>query len=127
MSSFAPNTTPVDQDDSDFEDEGWKSSARVAQQFEATASINVKKDATGSAVNAVHARLLAAHEAMGEAAKVRIRYYDREGLEDARIVTCLVTWEWDGEGTEDLGSASLTFTGCGAPVSEANPNAPVGP
>jgi hypothetical protein len=123
LQAFNPTQEATDADDSDFEDLGYKSSARVAQQFTGTATILFKKSADGTAVNPVHLALKQASEAMGEAAKVRIRYYDRDGLEQAYIWTVLVTWELDGEGTEDLGTASLTMTGCGAPTREANPAA----
>ncbi|MGW0933273.1 phage tail tube protein, partial [Streptomyces sp. NPDC002644] len=121
MQSFNKSTTPTDQDDSDFEDGGWKSSARTAQQWTASATVLVKKDSTGAALDPVHAKLQAAGRALGEAAKVKVRVSDREGLEDPEIVTVLVTWEASGEGVEDLGTADLTLTGCGAPTVEATP------
>jgi hypothetical protein len=127
LQSFTKSTTPTDQDDSDFEDGGWKSSARTAQQWTASATLLLKKNAAGDAIDPVHAKLQAAGRALGEAAKVRVRVYDREGLEDAEVVTVLVTWEASGSGTEDLGTADVTLTGCGAPVFEDNPNAPVTP
>lgn len=125
LQAFNPVITPTDADDSDFEDEGYGSSERVKQVFEGTATILCKLDATGTALDAVHLKLKQASEAMGAASHIRIRYYDRGGIEQAYIWNTLVTWEPDGEGTEDLATVGLTFAGRGKPTREANPNAGV--
>jgi hypothetical protein len=79
---------------------------------------------TTKAFNAAQEQLRLAAENFGDAGKVHVRWYDREGRDEAYEGYALVQWEQDGTATDDLDSVKVTLTGKGKRTKITNPLAP---
>ncbi|MCX4672406.1 hypothetical protein OG453_38105 [Streptomyces sp. NBC_01381] len=76
--------------------------------------------------NAAQEKLRLASESFGVASRVHVRYYDREGRDEAYEGRALVTWEPDGGAADDLDTVKVTLTGKGPRKKITNPAAPAG-
>lgn len=106
---FKPNVAPTDQDDFDYDSDGWKGVTRTMRAWSLEIKLSRKQDDGTFVLNTVHEALRAASNAMGAASVVHIRWYDRNGNDEAYEGHAVVTWAPDGGDAEQLDRATVTF------------------
>ncbi|MFF4751829.1 phage tail tube protein [Streptomyces sp. NPDC001270] len=126
INDFAPKVDPTQQDNTTYDDEGWADNTvtQLAWSIELTMLHRCHPDT--KAFNAAQEALRMAAEQFGDGAKVHVRWYDRDGRDEAYEGYALVTWEQDGTATDDLDSVTVTLTGKGKRTKITNPLAPTG-
>ncbi|GAB3224117.1 hypothetical protein GCM10027447_12400 [Glycomyces halotolerans] len=111
LQEFTPTVSPTDQEDNDYESDGWGGSTRTMRVWGIEANISHRKDSSTHVENAVQKALRLASMAIGtDEGVVHQRWFDRNGSEEAYEGYGLITWEPDGGGTADLERVSLTVT-----------------
>jgi hypothetical protein len=105
---FNPAVTPTDQDDFDYDTDGWKGSTRTMRMWGLEAKISYKQDDATFVANATHTFLRAASNAIGASGVVHMRWYDRNGADEAYEGHGLITWAPDGGDAEQLNQVSIT-------------------
>ena len=120
LTDFKPGISPQMQDDSDYETDGWASSEKTAQGWKIEATILLKDDGSGT-FNAGVEKMRTAAIQFGDASRVEVRYFDKDGKAEAYQGTALVEWERASTGNTDLDGAKVTLTGRGALTAITNP------
>ncbi|MEU3710487.1 phage tail tube protein [Streptomyces catenulae] len=123
ITEFTTKIEPTQQDVSTYDTEGWVEQAvtMLAWSIEVTIAHRAHPD-TGE-FNAAQEALRRASMRFGSESYVRVRYYDRNGANDAYEGTALVTWEPDGGGPDEIDSVKITLTGSGRLSGICNPAA----
>ncbi|MFF0894740.1 phage tail tube protein [Streptomyces sp. NPDC003278] len=121
INDFAPKVDQTQQPSTTYEDDGWadQTPTEYAWSIEATMLHRCHPDT--KAFNPAQLKLRKAAEAFGAGASVHVRWYDREGRDDAYEGRALVQWERDGTATDDLESIKVTLTGKGKRTPIENP------
>ncbi|THV26010.1 phage tail tube protein [Glycomyces paridis] len=111
LQEFTPNIEPTDQEDNDYESDGWGGSTRTMLVWGLEANLSHRKDTVTHVENTVHAFLRLASMAI-EAADgvVHMRWFDKLGSVEAYEGYGLITWAPDGGGMADLERVSVTVT-----------------
>lgn len=120
LTDFKPTISPTMQDDSDYETDGWASSEKTAQGWGIEATILLKDDGSGLFNAGVEKMRLAADQ-FGDASRVEVRWFDKDGRPEAYQGTGIVEWERSATGNTDLDGAKVTITGRGARTAITNP------
>lgn len=108
LQEFAAPITPTDQEDNDYDNDGWLGDTRTARKWAINAKISYRKDTATSVANAVHEQLrIAASKIDPEEGVVHMRWFDKFGGVQAHEGYGLVTWTPDGGGTVDLERITL--------------------
>jgi hypothetical protein len=123
MTDFKPAVTPTLQESSDYDSDGWVGQEKTMQAWAIEATVLRKKDAAGAFPPAQETIRLA-EDQFGEDARVHVRWYDRDGGDEAYEGVALVQWARANSGVADLDAATITLTGDGARTLIANPLAP---
>lgn len=111
LQEFTPSTEPTDQEDNDYESNGWGGSTRTMLVWGLEANISHRKDTVTHVENAVHAFLRLASTAIDTTAGVvHMRWFDKNGSVEAYEGYGLITWAPDGGGMADLERVSITVT-----------------
>lgn len=111
LQNFTPTITPTDQEDNDYENDGWGGSTRTMNVWGVAANLSHRKDTATHAENTVHAALrLASMEIDPEEGVVHMRWFDKLGSVEAYEGYGLITWAPDGGATADLERVSVTVT-----------------
>jgi hypothetical protein len=111
LQEFTPNIEPTDQEDNDYESDGWGGSTRTMLVWGLEANISHRKDNATHVENEVHAKLrLAAKEIDTTTGVVQMRWFDKNGSVEAYEGYGLITWAPDGGGMADLERVSITVT-----------------
>lgn len=109
LQEFTPSVTPTDQEDNDYENDGWGGSTRTMRVWGIEGNISYRKDTVTHVPNAAHEHLrLAASAVDPEDAVVHTRWFDKLGGTEAHEGYGLITWAPDGGGTADLERVSIT-------------------
>ncbi|GGO54106.1 phage tail tube protein [Streptomyces lasiicapitis] len=124
VQEFAPEVEPTQQKSTTYDDEGWADSTVTELAWSIEAKVAHRCHPTTRAFNAAQEKLRLAGENFGSASRVHVRYYDREGRDEAYEGYALVTWEPDGGAADDLDTVKVTLTGKGPRKKIANPVAP---
>lgn len=120
MTDFKPKIAPKMTDDSDYETDGWDSSEKTSQGWSVEATVLLKDDGSGT-FNAGVDKMRQASYAFGDASRVEVRWFDKDGKPEAFQGTGIVEWERASTGNTDLDGAKVTVTGRGALTQIANP------
>lgn len=111
LQEFTPNIEPTDQEDNDYESDGWGGSTRTMLVWGLEANISHRKDTATHVENSVHAFLRLASMAIDAAdGVVHMRWFDKNGSLEAYEGFGLVTWAPDGGTMADLERVSITVT-----------------
>lgn len=126
IQEFDPKVDPTQQDATTYDDDGWtdQTVTQLAWSLELTMLRRCHPDT--KAFNAAQERLRQASEQFGDGSRVHVRWYDKEGRDEAYEGYALVSWERDGTATDDLESINVTLTGKGKRTPIANPLAATG-
>lgn len=120
VTDFLPKVDPTLQESSDYDSDGWVSQEKTMQAWTAEITVLRKKNASGEFYAAQEA-LRACEDQFGDAARAEIRWYDRDGGDEAYQGTGIVKWERANSAVVDLDAANITITGDGARTEIANP------
>ncbi|MFF9261996.1 phage tail tube protein [Streptomyces longwoodensis] len=126
INDFAPKVDPTTQPDTTYDDDGWGSDAVTELKWSIELTMLRRAHPTTHAFNAAQEKLRTASAEFGDASRVHVRWYDREGRPEAYEGYALVKWERDGTATDDLESIKVTLTGKGKRTAITNPLAPAG-
>jgi hypothetical protein len=111
LQEFTSSTEPTDQEDNDYESDGWGGSTRTMLVWGLEANISHRKDSTTHVENPVHKKLRLASMAIdSEDGVVHQRWFDKLGSDEAYEGFGLITWAPDGGGMADLERVSITVT-----------------
>lgn len=105
-----PTVEPTDQDDFDYDSNGWKGSTRTMRMWDLEFKISYKQDSVTFVANPTHTYLRNASNALGAASVVHVRWYDRNGAAEAYEGFGLVKWTPDGGDAEQLNQVSIAVT-----------------
>ncbi|WP_348541668.1 hypothetical protein, partial [Streptomyces sp. MZ04] len=126
VQEFAPKVEPTQQKSTTYDDEGWADSTVTELAWSIEAKLAHRCHPTTGVFNAAQEKLRLASETFGVASRVHVRYYDREGRDEAYEGYALATWEPDGGAADDLDTVKVTLTGKGPRKKITNPAAPAG-
>lgn len=111
LQNFTPTIAPTDQEDNDYENNGWGGSTRTMNVWGVAANLSHRKDTATHVENTVHAALRLASMAIDpEDGVVHQRWFDKNGSVEAYEGYGLITWTPDGGATADLERVSVTVT-----------------
>ncbi|GAA3330662.1 phage tail tube protein [Curtobacterium citreum] len=114
LNDFNPNINPNLEDASDYDTNGWSSSEVTMQDWTAEAGIFRRK--TAGVYDAGQELVRACVGQFGDAARVGLRWFDRDGGPEAYSGVALVTWKRSNTGVKNLEQATVTFTGTDVPL-----------
>ncbi|MFD7103113.1 phage tail tube protein [Streptomyces celluloflavus] len=123
VTEFTPKVEPTQQDVTTYDAEGWSEQAVTMLAWSVETTIAHRAHPTTGAFNAAQEFLRKASMSFGAASYVTVRYYDRNGADDAQQGTALVTWEPAGGGPDEVDTVKITLTGSGPLAPIANPAA----
>ncbi|MFD3572803.1 phage tail tube protein [Streptomyces sp. NPDC058644] len=126
IQEFAPKVEPTQQKSTTYDDEGWADSTVTELAWSIEAKLAHRCHPETGAFNAAQEKIRLASETFGVASRLHVRYYDREGRDEAYEGRVLVTWEPDGGAADDLDTVKVTLTGKGPRKKITNPAAPAG-
>ncbi|WP_424861398.1 phage tail tube protein [Streptomyces sp. MMS24-I29] len=121
VTEFTPKIEPTQQDVTTYDAEGWSEQAVTMLAWSIETTLAHRAHPTTGVFNAAQEALRKAARSFGAASYVRVRYYDRNGADDAQEGTALVKWEPDGGGPDAVDTVKVTLTGSGPLVEIANP------
>jgi hypothetical protein len=121
INDFAPKVDQTQQKSTTYDDDGWTDQTVTELAWSAEITMLHRCHPTTGEFNAAQEKLRLAAEAFASDAKVHVRWYDKEGRDEAYEGYALVQWERDGTATDDLDSIKVTLTGKGKRVSITNP------
>lgn len=121
ITDFAPKVDQTKQASTTYEDDGWQDNTVTELAWSVEATMTHRCHPTTKAFNAAQEKLRLAAEQFGTGATVHVRWYDRDGRDEAYEGYALVEWEQDGTATDDLDSVKVTLTGKGKRISIDNP------
>lgn len=124
VTEFQPSYEPNLEDSTTYDTDGWTDQDKTAQSWEISLTFNRKASPDSTAYSPVHEALRLASFAYGEDARVRVRYYDRNGLPEAYEGYALVTWAPSGGEATALDQVEVTLTGKGTLTPITNPITP---
>jgi hypothetical protein len=116
--SISPQTAAAD----DYESDGWSASEVVMQSWKVTVKANRK--ATAGVEDAAFALLRARIGQFGDAARIFVRWFRKDGIAEAWSGKAIVEMTPSKTGVADLNEWTIAFTGDGALTPIANPYAP---
>lgn len=110
-------------DDSDYEDDGWGSDFKTGLKWSLVAKVTRKIGINSSSLDPGQEVLMAAHDQFGSDGLVRVRWYDRNGGDEAYEGYANVGWAPDGGPNTALSTGTFTLSGSGKRNKIANPAA----
>lgn len=118
---FQPALNTTTQDDSDYDSGVWGSDAKTQLKWQNTIKLSRKRGA-GYTEDPGQKTLRLAHDQVGTAGTVRVRWYDRNGHgSEAYEGFAMVQWSEDGGATTALNTVSVTLVGQGTRSNITNP------
>ncbi|MCA6093491.1 phage tail protein [Streptomyces sp. SCA3-4] len=129
ITEFAPKIEPTQQDVTTYDAEGWSEQAVTMLAWSVETTIAHRAHPVTGQFNAAQEALRRASMSFGAASYVHVRYYDRNGADDAYEGVGLVTWEPDGGGPDEVDTIKVTITGSGPlkPIVNPAPSTPPKP
>lgn len=110
---FLPKIEGVDQDDSDYDSNGWGSENRTARKWALEIKLRHKLNPETQAENPVQEKVRLAGRSVGFDAVVHVRWYDRNGGPEAEEGYALASWESDGGDQEASDNVTVNLKGRG--------------
>lgn len=121
MREFQPTYTPVIQDDRDYDDEGAPRQVKTAYDWGLTCKFSHRTHPDTGAWNAAQEKLRLASESFGDDSYVEVRWFDRDGRDEAYQGLVLVTWTPDGGDPTATDVVSAALAGHGERERITNP------
>ncbi|MFG7941186.1 hypothetical protein DEH18_33435 [Streptomyces sp. NHF165] len=121
ITEFTPKIEPTQQDTTTYDAEGWSEQTTTMLAWSIEVTLAHRAHPESGKFNAAQETLRKASMRFGDASYVQVRYYDREGRDDAYQGRALVTWEPDGGGPDEVDSIKVTLTGSGPLKEITNP------
>ncbi|WP_203632915.1 phage tail tube protein [Streptomyces halstedii] len=125
ITAFQPKVTPTQQDVTTYDAEGWSEQAVTMLAWSVELTLAHRAHPVTGKFNAAQEALRKAAKMFAADSYVSVRYYDRNGADDAQQGMALVTWEPDGGGPDAVDTVKVTLTGSGPLVEIDNPAADV--
>jgi len=124
MTNLVPTVDATLQDDSDYDSDGWASSAKTMQAWSLEATCGRKKGRITGAYPVTQEKIRMASTEFGGDGTIHVRWYKRlAGDPEAYEGVAQIGWKAAGGGTADLDTATITLTGVGKRHSITNPAA----
>lgn len=125
VQEFTPGKDDNLEDDSDYDSDGWTSQTRTGQSWSLAVKV-ARKQSSGDAGGALEYDpgqevVRAASDKFGIEGTVHVRWYNRNGGDEAYQGRAMAGFADDGGSTTALSTASLTLTGTGAREAIDNP------
>ena len=120
VTNFQPAVEQTTQDDSDYDSGDWGSDVVTQLKWSLVATVD-RKTTSGYTEDPGQAILRLASFESGAAAVVQVRWYDRNGGDEAYTGYGNVKWSEKGGGTADKSSVDVTVMGRGARTTISNP------
>ena len=123
-SAINPSVTPTNNDATTYDDEGTDHPERVGETWTLGFTVNRYRTADGAFLPEHEVLRKAADPGVrGDEAKVRVRWYDKRGADEAYEGEATVAWARGNTGAKDLATANVTLTGVGVLEPIENPAA----
>lgn len=123
VTTMQETITPTMQDDSDYDSNGWGSSAKTMLAWGLTMTVARKIGVESGNYDPGQEKIRAAHDKFGADGVVQIRSYNRDGSGPGKQGYAHVGWEPQGGGPDALETVNVTLTGQGERVEIPNPAA----
>ncbi|WP_369377662.1 phage tail tube protein [Streptomyces sp. cg36] len=121
ITEFTPKVEPTQQDVTTYDAEGWTEQAVTMLAWSIETTIAHRAHPVTGAFNPAQEALRKASMSFGAGSYAKVRYYDRNGADDAYQGQALVTWEPDGGGPDEVDTIKVTLTGNGPLTAITNP------
>jgi len=121
ITNLQPTVNTTTQVDSDYDSGVWGSDAKTQLKWELTGTCKRGKGDSTGAYDPGQEILRAAHDQVGSAGSVVVRWYDRTGGPEAYTGTSFVQWSEAGGAPDALSTASFTLGGQGVRTVITNP------
>ncbi|MFE7316407.1 phage tail tube protein [Streptomyces sp. NPDC057555] len=121
ITEFTPKIEPTQQDVTTYDAEGWSEQAVTMLAWSVEVTLAHRAHPETGKFNAAQEALRKASMRFGADSYVTVRYYDRNGADDAYQGRALVTWEPDGGGPDEVDTIKVALTGSGPLVEITNP------
>lgn len=122
LNDLNPSITPNKQDSSNYDSDGWEASEITMQAWSVQVKANRQADA--GVEDAGLALVRARQGQFGDAARLYVRWYRTDGVDEAWQGRAIVEVTSSKTGVADLDEKQITFTGDGALTKITNPYAP---
>lgn len=109
------DTSPTTEDTSAYDTSGWTTSEITMQAWSATASL-FRRIATGTYDPGQELCRIAGMGQFGTAARLGVRWYDRNGGPEAYSGVALVDWTRNNTGVTNVEKATVVFTSTDVPL-----------
>ena len=124
INSFTPQVTPTVQDSSDYDTNGWGS--KEVTMLNWTLDIKANRKVTATAFDPGQELCRTHADQFGSAARLQVRWYDRNGGTEAYSGTALLEYLQSKTAVTDIEEIEVKFTGDGARTAITNPITPAG-
>lgn len=121
INDLNPPISPTLQPADDYDTDGWNGFEKTMQSWILT--IKALRKTVAGVFDPGQELVRAAMLGFGDAARVYVRWYDRNGAPEAFSGRAIVGWVPSKTGVADLDEVTITLTGDGALASIANPYA----
>lgn len=119
-SEINPDVDPGLEDAMTYDDEGWDNQEKTKLSWSLEFTINLYRDAASNFLPEAEFFRTAARK-FGADGIVTVRWYDKEGGQEAQEGTAHVKWARAETGPSALGKATVTLTGKGPLLDITNP------
>ncbi len=120
VTDLNPQISNTTQSADDYDTNGWAAIEKTAQSFVVTIRA-LRKTAPGGIFDAGQEIVRAAQLQFGDAARVYVRWFDRNGGSEAFQGRAVVQYAPAQTGVDDLDAVTITLTGDGMLATIANP------
>jgi hypothetical protein len=121
INDLNPSISPTNQSADDYDSNGWASFEKTMQTW--TLVAKALRKTTAGVFDAGQELVRAAQVQWADAARVYVRWYDRNGAPEAWSGTALVGWVPSKTGVADLDEVTITLSGDGVLTAISNPYA----
>lgn len=123
INDLKPDVSPNTVETSAYDTDGWDSFEITGNAWTLTAGFFRRKDGAG-AYDPAQELARACIGQFGDAARVGVRWYDKDGSAEAYRGIAIVKWEKGNTGVKDVETVTLTLTGDGPLATITNPGTP---
>jgi hypothetical protein len=121
VAELDPKLDQSEEDDTDYDTDGWGSSVVTLLTWSLTLKLIRKAQGTTDAYDPGQEVIRTAHDQLGGAALVHVRWYDKAGLPEAYEGWASVKWSSAGGDSSKLDIANVILGGNGAREAITNP------
>lgn len=126
LTKFLPKIDTNLEDDTDFDSEGWSSQTKTMLGWSVETTVKRGRGVESGVYDPGQELLRVAAESFGADGVVHVRWFDRDGGEEAYEGDAEVSYAPTGDSPSALSHADINLTGKGARRVITNPAAPTG-